>query len=100
MRACMPSRSIRVQLSGNPVDCSPLGSSVHRILQARVLSLSGLPFPSLRERPLLLCILHWWVGSLPLAPPGKPWEEHGDRSRTWNHPGSILLSSAALALRG
>ena len=28
----------------NPTDCSPLGSSVHGILQARILS--GLPFPS------------------------------------------------------
>ena len=22
--------------------------------------------------PRLLCFLHWWVGSLPLEPPGKP----------------------------
>ena len=28
----------------NPMDCSPPGSSVHEILQARILS--GLPFPS------------------------------------------------------
>ena len=26
-----------------------------------------------RANPHLLCLLHWQVGSLPLAPPGKPW---------------------------
>ena len=25
-----------------------------------------------RSNPHLLCLLHWQVGSLPLAPPGKP----------------------------
>ena len=24
------------------------------------------------QNPCLLCLLHWEVGSLPLAPPGKP----------------------------
>ena len=51
MRACMPSRFSRVQPFGSSVDCSPLGSSVHRILQARVFSWSGLPFPSPGELP-------------------------------------------------
>ena len=35
-----------VQLSCNPMVCSPLGSSVHRIFQASILD--GLPFPSPR----------------------------------------------------
>ena len=34
---------------GNPVDCSPPGSSVHGILQARILE--GLPFPSPGDLP-------------------------------------------------
>ena len=38
----------RVRLC-NPVDCSPPGSSVHGILQARYWS--GLPFPSPRDLP-------------------------------------------------
>ena len=41
---------------------------------------SGLPFPSPGDlpdpgiKPTSLCLLHWQVGSLPLAPPGKPSE--------------------------
>ena len=34
---------------GNPMDCSPPGSSVHGILQARILG--GLPFPSPGDLP-------------------------------------------------
>ena len=54
--------------------CSPPGSSVHRILQARIpewvamLSLQGI-FPTQELNPRLLCLLHWQVGSLPLASP-------------------------------
>ena len=39
---------------------------------------SWLPCPSLGDLPTqesnlcLSCLLHWQVGSLPLAPPGKP----------------------------
>ena len=29
----------------NPMDCSPSGSSVHRILQERILELVAIPFP-------------------------------------------------------
>ena len=41
---------------------------------------SGLPFPSPEDLPTqgsnlcLLCLLHWQAGSLPLVPPGKPFE--------------------------
>ena len=42
------------------MNCSPPGSSVHGILQATEIE------------PHLLCLLHWQVDSLPLAPPGKP----------------------------
>ena len=66
------------------MDCSPTGSSVHRILQARAVEwgvqatavewgaiflLQGL-FPTQGSNPHLLHLLHWQVGS-PLAPPGK-----------------------------
>ena len=64
----------------DPVDCSPQGSSVHGILQAR--TLEGIAMPSSRgssrlRDQALLCLLHWQVGSLPLAPPGKfnPWQQ-------------------------
>ena len=32
-------------------------------------------FPIQRSNPHLSCLLHWSVGSLPLAPPGKPKED-------------------------
>ena len=56
------------------MDCSPPGSSVHGILQARVgchALLQGV-FPIQGWNPHLLFYLHWQVSSLPLAPPGKP----------------------------
>ena len=47
---------------------------------------SGLPFPSPGSfltqawNPCLLQLLHWWVGSLPLVPPGKLSIEDGSAS--------------------
>ena len=57
----------------HPMDCSPPGSSVHGISQARILS--GLPFPSpgnltdsgIEHGPPTL-----QAGSLPTEAPGKP----------------------------
>ena len=60
------------------MDCRPPGSSVHGILQARILECVAMPSsrgPSTQaSNPHLLCFLHWRVGSSPLAPPGKPTE--------------------------
>ena len=61
----------------NPMDCSPLGSSVHEILQARNTGvdchflLLGI-FLTQGSNPCLLHLLYWLVGSLPLALSGKP----------------------------
>ena len=60
----------------DPVYHSPPGSSVHGILQARMLELVPAPFSRgsscLRELNLrLLYLQHWQAGSLPLPPPGK-----------------------------
>ena len=58
----------------HPMDCSPPGSSVHGILQARILewvamlSLQGIILTQWSNPSLL----HWQVGSLSLVPPGKP----------------------------
>ena len=61
----------------DPMDCSPPGSSIHGIFQARVLS--GLPFPSpgdlpnpgiTPESPALQ------TDALPSEPPGKPKNNH------------------------
>ena len=66
--------------------CNPPGSSVHGILPARMLEWVAMSSSRGSSRPrdrtrvsyvaiqglnLHLCLLHWQVGSLPLAPPGK-----------------------------
>ena len=60
----------RVRLC-DPMDYSPPGSSVQEIFQARILqhviiSCSRGIIPIQRSNPLLLCLLHWQVDSLPL----------------------------------
>ena len=60
----------------DPMDYGPPSSSVHGILQARILEWVALPssrgssWP--RNRTHVSCLLHWQAGSLPLVPPGKP----------------------------
>ena len=60
-----------------PMDCNRPGSSVHGILQARILEWLLCPAPGDLPDPgtkpaSLICFLHWQAGSLPLASPGKP----------------------------
>ena len=60
----------------DPMDSSLPDSSVHGILQARILEwvaifYSRKPF-WLRDWTCVLPLLHWQAGSSPLAPPGKP----------------------------
>ena len=62
--------------SCNPVGRSQPGFCVHGILQARILEWVALPSSRGFSQPkdqthASLCFLHWQVGSLPLAPPGK-----------------------------
>ena len=57
----------------DPMDCSPPGSSVHGILQARMLG--GFPYPSPRDLPgpgIEPRSPALWAGSLPCEPQGKP----------------------------
>ena len=61
----------------NPMNHSLPGSSVHGILQARILVWVALPFsrgifPSQGSNPSLRSHLHWQVGSLPLVLLGSP----------------------------
>ena len=62
----------------DPMDCSLPSSSVHGILQPRILervagpSSGDLPDSGM-ESVSLLSNLHWQAGSLPLVSPGKPW---------------------------
>ena len=55
----------------NPMDCSPPGSSVCEILQARILKWVAMPSSrgSSQPRGSNQCLLHWQAGSLPPAPP-------------------------------
>ena len=57
------------------MDYSPLGSSVHGILQARILEWVAMPSSKvsspLRNRTRVSSFLHWQAGFLPPAPPGK-----------------------------
>ena len=60
----------------NPMDCSPLGFSVHGILQARILEWVAMPSsrgssPPKELNPISCHLLHWQAGSLPLEPSGK-----------------------------
>ena len=58
MRACMLSRLSRVRLC-DPMDSSPPGSSVHRILQARILDWAAIPFSSITKYLRhLACLLY------------------------------------------
>ena len=61
----------------SPVGCSLPGSSVHGILQARILERVALRpsrgvFHTQRLNPCLFCLLYCQVGSLPPAPPETP----------------------------
>ena len=59
-----------------PIDVSQPAFSVHGILQAIILKWVAMPSSRRSSRPRgtnshLLHLLHWQVGSLPPAPPGK-----------------------------
>ena len=69
------------------------GSSVHGILQARILECVAIPssgdLPDPGIKPTSLRLLHWQEGSLPLVPPGKPEWTTDDAKPTW---GELLRS--------
>ena len=58
------------------IDCSLPGSCVHGIFQARILEWVAIPFSRgscwPKDWTSVSYMLLWQVGSLPLAPPGKP----------------------------
>ena len=61
---------------GDPMDCNPPGSSVHGILQAKILERVALPSSRASSQPRdqtrVLRLLHWQEGSLAQSPSGKP----------------------------
>ena len=61
----------------DPMDCSLPSSSVHGILQTRILEWVAMPSSGGSSQPrdqtcVSLCLLQWQADSLPLAPLGKP----------------------------
>ena len=86
------------------MDCSPPGSSVHGILQARILEWCAIPFsrgsfqPRIKPGSPAL-----QADSLPSEPPRKPWLELGPLLRNANsgqpHPRSTESESLELGLR-
>ena len=86
----------------NLMGCSLTGSFVHRILQARILEWVALSSRGSSRPRGLLCLLHWQADSLPLAPPGKPFNGYGFFAffpAAWNPalPGAdMLLKSICL----
>ena len=81
--ACMLSH---VQLFMTPMECSPPGSSVHGILQVRILQWAAIPFSRgiFPTQGSNLGLLHWQEDSLPSEPLGKPgeMERHGQKVQT------------------
>ena len=84
---CVLSCFSRVRLC-DPMDCSPPDCSVHGIPQARIgewVAGSSSRGASQEELSLcLLCLLHWQVVSLPLAPPGKALVEGPAVTSEWH----------------
>ena len=74
--ACMRAKLLQLCLTlCDPMDHSPPGFSIHGILQARTLQWIATPgdLPDQGVKPKSVTSnLHWQVGSLPLALPGKP----------------------------
>ena len=88
----------------NLMDCSPPGSSVHRILQARILEWVATPF----SRGSSLCRDQTQshalqADSLPSEPPGKPLIQRPDGNKYFRLCGSYslseLLQSAAVVCK-
>ena len=60
----------------SPADCSPPGSSIHGILQARILECVAIPVSREASQPkdqtCISCFQHWQAGTLPQSHLGSP----------------------------
>ena len=76
---CLPAKLLQsCPTHCEPIDCSPPGSSVHGILQARILRWVATPSSRGSSQPRDQTLVSYvsctgrWFFLLPLAPPGKP----------------------------
>ena len=70
---CVHAQSRQLYLTlWDPMDCNPPGSSVHGILQARIVEWVAMPSSRGPSNLHVLHLQHWQAGSLPLALPGSP----------------------------
>ena len=99
-RGCVHAKSLQsCSTLWNPMDHSLPGCSVHGVPQARILEWVAMSSSSgssqLRDRT---CIsLHWLTGSLPLAPPEKPFSYPGNSPDPGIRPGSPVLQADSLS---
>ena len=68
--------------SCNPMDGSSLGSSVHGILQARILEWAAIASPIFLTQGSNLRLLHWYMGSFLLNHLGSPKADNKIQIRT------------------
>ena len=73
MHECVRAESLQLcPALCHPMGCSLPGSSVHGILEARILEWGAMPFSRGSFQPVSLMSPALAGGSLPLAPLGKP----------------------------
>ena len=91
------------QTLGDPMDYIPPDSSVHGILQARILERSGHfllqgIFQTQGSNPRFLCLLNWQADSSLLASPGKPLSAgYASNTSAWNMMFTIGLGASLVA---
>ena len=80
------------------MDCSLPRYSVHGILQTRILKWVAMPSSKGPSQPkdqthVLLSLLHWLAGSLPLEPLGKP-DIYTLLCIRWASPGALVVKNS------
>ena len=90
----MLSRSL-VSRSCDPMDCSPPGSSVHGILQARILERVAISFSRGSSQPREVCLLRSHVRKRPVLVPehiGTQWWCHKEMQARLSQRGANLTA--------
>ena len=99
--ACVRAMSLQsCPTLSDPIDHSPPGSSVDGVLQARILEWVAMPSfrgsSPLRDRTCVSWVSHWQAGSLPTAPPWKPYTFQSRLDFIYPDPSSYLMAGVYL----